>query len=308
MQRFPQWCTLVFLGHVAWSALAAENNEDSSVDFSSDIQLGYGYDTNVAIDDVDLNTSQGDQFADLKLSGQVRVETENDASFSASVILSEKKYNTFELFDGRLSLTSLGVEKEISGLTLGLSLRYIDYQLDGSGFLDMYQVSPSLSWFPSRKTYVRSVYEYSDESFDRSPGRDNQQHKAGVTGYYFIKGLRKYMTLRAQVSRNSADDDVFEHDATELRLAYHQNVRLFAREAILKVSYRYQRRDYDEAVEPTIGGFREDRRHRYEIDFEFPVTKSLSIISDISANDYQSNLASADYSQRVFKATLKYSF
>lgn len=308
MQRFPQLCTLVLLGQVTWVATAKENTEDSSVDFSSDIEVGYGYDTNVAIDDVDLNTSQGDQFADLKLSAQVRVETENDASFSASVILSEKKYNTFDLFDGRLSLTSLGVEKEFSKVNAGLSLRYIDYQLDGAGFLDMVQVAPSLSGFPSKKTYIRSVYEYSDESFDRSPERDNHQHKIALAGYYFINGLRRYMTLRIQAARNSADDDIFAHDAAEIRLAYHQNIRLFERDASLKVSYRYQRRDYDEAVEPTIGRFREDRRHRYEMDFEFPVTPSFSIITEVSSNDYQSNLDSADYSQRVFQVTLKYSF
>ena len=281
-------------------------SEEGPFIFSSDVEVGYGYDTNVAVDDVDLNTSRGDQFADLSLSGRLKYEAENDSSLSASISLSEKLYDTFDRFDGRLLIASVTGEKELSAATLGLSLRYIDYQLDNEGFLDLVQISPTVSWFPSKKSYVRLAYEFNDESFESSKGRENRQHKIGATGYYFINGLRKYVTLRFQAAKEDADDELFNNDAAEVRITYHQKMTVWSRTATLELSYRYQERDYDESIHPAIGDFREDRRHRLKFEFELPIRDSLSIVSEIFVNDYRSNLASADYDQRVYQLTLKY--
>ena len=179
------------------------------------------------------------------------------------------------------------------------------------------QVSPTVSWFPSKKSFIRLAYEFNDESFESSKLRENKQHKIGATGYYFLSGLRKYVTLRLQVAKEDAEDELFDNDAAEVRFTYHQKMTVFSRTATLELSYRYQERDYDESIHPVIADFREDKRHRLKFEFELPIRDSLSIISEmirdslsiiseIFANDYRSNLPSADYSQRIYQLTLKY--
>lgn len=281
-------------------------SDDSGVEWSADIGLGYGYDSNVVIDDIDLDTSRGDKFVDLKLGGRLRFETANESVFSGSLTVNEKQYESFDQFDGRLSIVSLSQEREFSDKTLGLAVRYIDYRLDHDDFLTIVQVSPTLSWFPTRNTFLRFAYEFNDETFETSPGRDNKQHELGVTGYYFINGLQKYVIFKAEVSRDEADDDVFANDAYELRLSYRQKINLFTEQATLALTYRYQDRDYDEARNPVIDDFRHDERHRYEVALEQPITKSLSLAVRVSANDYGSNLESVDYSQQVYQLTLGY--
>ncbi len=299
MCRFTLFLLLV-ASQSCWGA------EENGVQWSGDIDLGYGYDSNVAIDDVDLNTSRGDQFLDLNLGGRVKLESKSGSSVSASISLDEKKYNSFDEFDGRLAIVSLTGEREFPGKTLSLAMRYIDYQLDHDGFLDIVQVSPAVSWFPSKKTFLRFAYEFSDESFDRSTGRDNEQHKVGVTGYYFMNGLQRYVTLRTQFSQDDADDRLFDNDTWEIRLSYEQKLKLLDEQTTLKLAYRYQKRDYEEAVNPSVGGFRRDKRHRYELEIEHPINKAATLSLKVSSSDYDSNLESADYSQETVELTLGY--
>lgn len=287
---------------------AAASADESPLSYEADIELGYGYDSNVSVDDVDLTTNVGDQFADLRLSGKISYETENDAEFSAGLTLSEKLYDTFDRFDGSLALATLSANKELGDVELGIAARYVDYDLDDRDFLSLSQVSPSLSWFPSKETYVRLTYEYSDESYERNNGRDNERHELGGAFYYFINGLRHYISFQAQLSEEDADSELFNNDAWQFRANYHRTFKLFSADAELKLSYRFQNRQYDDLSDPDIGDFREDDRNRYELELEIPFATKWAIVSEIIYNDYESNLESADYTQEVYQVTLKYEF
>jgi hypothetical protein len=279
---------------------------DEGVSWSIDAELGYGYDSNVVVDDVDLATSEGDRFVNLGVGAGVKLETANDYSFSANIDVSDKQFESFDEFDGRLVLGSVNLSRDLGDVTLGLDLRYVDYQLDGAGFIELRQVSPSVSWFPSKRSFLRLAYEYTEEEFDDAPDRSNDQDRFSMLGYFFINGLKEFVTLRLQYADDTAVDELQDNQTKEVRITYHRDIQLFRHDASVEVGYRYQQRGFDERVHPSVGGYRKDRRQRYELSLEVPLSDSVSIETEISVNDYQSNLESADYSQNVVQLSLKY--
>lgn len=281
---------------------------ESAVTTDAEVEIGYGYDSNVSVDDVDLNTNVGDQFADIRLSGDVKFENASGTEFSAGLTLTEKRYNTFDRFDGSLALLSLSANKPIGDLEVSLTARYIDYQLDGDGFLDLTQLAKTFSWFPGKKTYIRVGYEYSDENYDRNPDRDNDRHEVNASLFYFINGLRHYVSVQAEAAAEQAEEEIFDNDLRQVRVSYHRKFDLFEKDATLKLRYRYQNRRYDEDLNPAIDAFREDDRHRYEVELDIELNRNWSILTEAIYNDYRSSLNSADYTQEVFQVTVAYKF
>lgn len=280
-------------------ALAAE------ADWSASVELGYGYDSNVAVDDVDLATERGDQFHDLSLSAGAEKALDENWTLNADVSLSEKKYRTFDAFDGRLALLSLNLERKYRRVDFGLAVRHIDYQLDHEGFLALTQYSPSLSWFVSRSIYLRAAYEYSDERFDRQFARDNQQDLLSLRAYWFMNGLKQYLLFHARHADDDARDERFSNRSTEYSLRFHQSLGVGAEGVTLELAARYQQRDYDRFNSATVAR-REDRRTRFEVSLEVPVSERFALIARVSDNDHRSNLEVADYAQRVASLTLRY--
>ncbi len=300
---------VIFCGSVLLFTVVQPANaqEKSKLEWSSDLEASYGYDSNVSVDDVDFSISQGDQFANFKVGGRMELDR-GDEEYTASLSVSEKLYDTFDEFDGRLTLARGSAEKKVGRYTLDMTGRYIDYRLDNEAFIDMYQLAPSISWFPTKRVFLRFAYQYSDESFDRNSGRDNDRHEFGGTAYYFMNGIRQYVSARLQYAEEGADDDEFSNDEVRFRLAYHQRFKMFGKEARLKLAYRYLTRDFDDIINPEIGEKRDDDRHRYEIELEVPINEAFSVSLDLVSNDNQSNLPSADYRHEVYQIGVKYEF
>lgn len=275
------------------------------ISYSSRLALGYGYDTNVLVDDVDLATEQGDQFTDLSLAGGLEKDFGDSITVTADIALSSKQYRTFDDFDGQLALASFSLQKKLSSVDLGLTVRHVDYQLDGEGFLHFTQAGPSVSWFPSKTIFIRGAYEYSDETFDDEMSRNNHQHKASLRSYWFLRGLKQYVLLHFQHSRDEAADFSFDNHSSEVSLRYRQEIALWARDVTVEIGFRYQERDYRKFDE-TLDAHREDRRRRLDLSLEWPLTDKTSLECRISSSDYRSNLESADYKQNVYALTLKY--
>ena len=281
---------------------------DDEFNASAEVELGYGYDSNVTVDDVDVSTNVGDHFLDLRLSGDLSYKTKKDAEFSAGITISDKFYNTFDQFDGLLTLASLAASKEIGDWEYSLAVRYVDYQLDGSGLLSLSQVSPTLAWFPSKKSYIRLAYTRTDESYDDNDVRNNDRDEIGASLYYFVNGLRQYVAFQAEIADEQAESDIFDNDSWQIRIAYYHRLNVISRDSTIKLAYRYQERDYDQAINPRIGEFRADKRHRYEIELTIPLNERWSVLSEIIYNDYQSNLESSDYNQHLYQLTIRYRF
>lgn len=301
-RKFVKKCSLLTCCLLAVSVAG----DAAETEFSGDIEVGYGYDSNVSVDDVDLNTNLGDQFSQLRFAGGFTRQPADDLKYTGNLTLSGKRYNRFNQFDGTLALASLSVAQDMDEVDLSASIRYIDYQLDNENFLSVAQIAPSISLFPDKKNHFRATYEFSDERYDRNADRDNTRHELGISYHHFMSGLRHYVNLQADWAQETATDRVFSNDAWQIRASYLRQFKAFSRDVRLKLGYRYQERDFDTRLNPLVGDFRLDQRHRYEVELNVPLNEHWSIETEALYSDYRSNLNAADYEQEVYQITLKY--
>jgi hypothetical protein len=76
-------------------------------------------------------------------------------------------------------------------------------------------------------------------------------------------------------------------------------VDLFSKLAKLELAWRYEDRDYSSNT-PSIGEKRDDKRHRWRVDFELPLFSGDTAVQIYAGySDYESNLEPADYTQTV---------
>ena len=296
--------------HIALSVVlfSFQVTAEEALSFSGQIELGYGYDSNVSVDDVDLNTSIGDRFADIQLSAETSYKAQNNLEFAANLTISEKMYDSFNEFDGLLTLASLSANKEIGNLEFGFSAVHIDYKLDRAGFLKITQLSPTVGWFYQKQIYLQLAYGRSDESYKQESDRDNSRDEIRASFYYFLNGLREYFSIQVGISKEAADAKVFNNEVRQIEVSYFNRINILSRDSTLKLAYLHQERDYKKSINSMIGDFREDRRRRYEIALITPIKAPWSLTSKIIYNDYESNLTLSDYIQKIYQITLKYDF
>ena len=84
-------------------------------------------------------------------------------------------------------------------------------------------------------------------------------------------------------------------DAAPVAAARRAGIRVWGE---LELAWRYEERDYS-GITPGVGESRDDQRHRWQADFELPVTEKGAIQLYGGYSDYSSNYQPADYDQNV---------
>ena len=75
----------------------------------------------------------------------------------------------------------------------------------------------------------------------------------------------------------------------------------------LELSWRYEDREYT-SITPSIGEKRDDKRHRWKVDLEYPFLKKGAFQLYAGYSDYDSNFPRADYDQNVVGTRLSWSW
>jgi hypothetical protein len=188
-----------------------------------------------------------------------------------------------------------------------LSVYYINSRLDGSQFLDLYRVSPSVSGFLGRKWFARGAYVYSDKTIHDKQGRDATTNAGEADGYFFMRGLRQYFNLGYRYRNENAQADQYDYLSNAVKLRYIQRIELFSRLTKLELAWRYEDRKYRSDT-PSIGEKRHDQRNRLRLDFEIPVFGNGAVQFYAGYADYQSNYVPADYDQTLVGTRFLYNW
>jgi hypothetical protein len=269
--------------------------------------MGFEYDTNVSVDEVDLSSGESDYAltSDIKLGTRHLFTATTQGSLSYDV--SRSDYREFSRVDRLTQILGADISTELGQSSAGLSTYYIDSRLDGDGFLTFLRVSPSLSGFLSQRWFARGAYVYSERAIDARPLRDADTHSAEVDAYYFHRGLRSYANLGYRYRDENAVADELDFRAHSLKLRYIRRFYLGERRAKAEFALRYEVRDY-RFDEPTIDEPRDDDRLRLKIDFELPLTKRFTWQAYYSYGDYESNLPRADFTQTIIGTRLQFTW
>jgi len=288
-----------------WAQTESEN--PTGTQFNAELSVGGEYDSNVAVDEVDINSSESDyaltMSAKLESHSTLSSSTELDFSYNYSQSL----YKEFSKVNRQTHILGSNLELDMGKLDGGVSFFYIDSRLDNEKFLRFYRVSPSISGFIAKKWFARGAYVYSDKTIHNSSQRDALNNAGEFDIYYFHRGLRSYFNLGYQYKNEDAVADEYDYGSNNLKLRYIHRFDLLRKVATLELAVRYEDRDYTSPT-PSIEERRSDQRQRWRIDLEIPVIERGALKFYAVYGDNQSNLPRADYDQNIIGTRFVYAW
>ena len=297
------FCALA-TGGVAVPA-AGQNGSKSATEFSAEVGLGVEYDSNVTVDELDASSNQSDY--SLVLDAELKMEHEFNENLELAITydFSQANYEEFSFVDRQTHLLGLDLGTRFGKVNSGLTLYYINARLDGDDFLEYYRGSPYASGFLSKRWFARGAYVYSDKTIEQNQLRNAESHAGEMDFYFFRRGLRSYFNLGYKIKDEDAFAERYDYSANNFKLRYIHRFEVFGEVLKTELSWRYEDRDYS-GITPSIGEERQDRRHRWKIDLEYPVLNKGSVGLYAGYGDYDSNFPRSDYDQHVVGTRLSY--
>jgi hypothetical protein len=307
--NFSPRLLIVALASACTTSLWAQDSENNhpSLEFGAEIRVGGEYDSNVAVDEVDLNSAQSDYSAIMGAKLEANSTLSNTVDLDFSYDFSQSIYKEFSAVDRQTHILGSNLSIDMGKIDGGLSLFYIDSRLDNKKFLQLSRVSPSLSGFISKKLFARGAYVYSDKVIERNNQRDAISNSGEIDIYFFRRGLRSYFNVGYLYKDEDAQTEEYDYKSGNIKVRYIHRFDLLSRVATLELGYRYEDRDYRSAT-PSIGEVRSDERHRWRIDFELPVIERGAVKFYATYGDYRSNLPRADYDQNIIGTRFVYAW
>ncbi|MEM0912964.1 MAG: hypothetical protein AAGJ37_18460, partial [Pseudomonadota bacterium] len=152
----------------------------SELSFNGSLGIEYGYDDNVVVEEIDLQTDLGDQFIRYRLRGGIDYSASKNQELTAGLSINDRRFQDAGNFDLRTILVSTGYRYDFGDLTLGVDLRRADAELGGNDFLTLDQISPFFSYFISREHFIRGSYTYIDKSLENNVARDADSDELAI--------------------------------------------------------------------------------------------------------------------------------
>ena len=298
---------LLKLGLALGSVMLASVSTYAETLVSGELSLGYEYDSNVSVDELDRSSSVGDGGVLFAADISVDHDFTDRTSASASYGYSRIDYQDFEFLNRETHMLGGNISSKWDSFTAGMNYFYINARLDGNDFLTYHRVSPSVSGFVSKRWFLRGAYVFGDKTIANRPGRDAQNHGTELDAYYFWRGLRRYINLGYIYRQEDSQSARFKYKAHQVKLRVVQRFEVFSKLSTLELGLRYEDRDYDEAT-PSIGERRHDERLRATIEFDVPLTDRINWRVYGGYSDYLSNLPSADYDQSILGTLVEITF
>ena len=276
-------------------------------DWSAQIGIGVEYDSNLSVEEVDVTSNQGDYAMTLDAGFAVKQDLSKSATAALTYDYSQSIYDKFSQVDRQTHMLGADLGLDFARVDPSISVYYITSRLDGSQFLDLYRVSPSLSGFLAQKWFARAGYVYSDKTIHDRAGRDATTNAGEADVYFFMQGLRRYFNLGYRFRDEDAKADQYDYISNSVKLRFIQRIQVFSRLTKLELAWRYEDRDYGSDT-PSIGEKRHDQRSRLRLDYEVPVFASGVLQFFAGYADYESNYPPAAYDQTLVGTRFMYSW
>jgi len=284
---------------------AAAEKTNSSINFEASVS--HVYDSNVAVDEVDSNTRKGDTALRTKLAFGYKDNITERLKLSARFSYSAKEYNDLNEFDIRTHLLSSGFSYSLGAINTGVNIYYANTDLDRDDFLTLKRASPFASGHLSKNIFARAAYSHSYKDFSGRPERDANSDAINGDLYYFFDRTNHFVSAGYQYKSENAESSLFDYDSHKVKLRWTKRLIVFKQNTKLKLGLSYENRVY---VDKTSAGSqaREDDRMRYSSLLEVPVFSNGFIDFSYEYSDYDSTLASQNYTQDLLQVGFRYEY
>ena len=271
------------------------------------ISVGYSYDDNVSVDEIETSSGRGDQAVEygarleLKHSFTTALKTTLSASHTST------NYREFSALDRDTNAFSGNVAYDFSKTSASVNYFYINARIDGSDFLTYQRVSPAISFFTGKQWYWRLAYVSGNKDFETRRGRSATISGYEIDSYYFLQGLKSYFNFGVTTREEDSLAANYDYDSYSIKARWTNRFQWLDRDAKFELSIKYEDRDYL-ARSWGISELRSDQRLRTRARLTLETWKDTKLQMFVSYNDYTSNLPTADYEQQVAGLKFIYDF
>lgn len=273
-------------------------SEKSDSPFSFEVIGGVEYDSNISVIELDQNTSTDDFAGAIDVEAEFETDVGKDTEFSVSYDFSQSLHFDVTDFDIQSHRGNVSLDHDFGPVTTGISYIYSYSTLGGDGFLTLQRITPSVAGFVGKKVYLRANYDYTDKDFKNRMDRDATSNAVGLSAFYFLDGTTTFFSGGYRLVLEDGFDPRFDYDGHNFRIRFSHDIKIGEKEIEFDMGWRYEKRDY-ENITPSIGAIRDDKRHRFEVNLEIPLTKSVFAILEYEYDNFKSNLPSADFNQNL---------
>ena len=280
---------------------------DNSPDFDFDTSVGYQYDSNVNVAEIDANTGEADSALLLSAGLGAALPLSNSVSLRLGYDYSQTSYREFSDFDLSIHHGRAELAWRVAGFDTALSADRLAVALGGEAFMNIAQVSPSIARLFGNKFYVRSAYTRSRKDYAASTARNSRNDAVRADAYLLFDGMNRYLSAGFQSDSEDALDAEFDYRAKRLMLAYGHRVELGRMQVGLKARLQAENRDYA-GVSEFIGGRRHDRRFRAGLSAAIPFSENVVLKADLEYADNTSNLDTANFDEAIYAVNLAVNF
>lgn len=274
------------------------------------VEGGLEYSDNVALEQSDQNSMQGDVALVLELDTGYKLVDEKDARVEIGYNFYQSLYDELTTFNWQSHNPSAVAWIRSGGIKYGVEYSYTNSLLDDSFFLEQHMISPTFSTFITEDFYISGYYRFFSKNYNRlDNARDASTQQGGAdVNYYFDRANKGYVSFGGGFTSEDTDGDAYDYDGFVGRAAAQYPIELFGKKGHVKLSYSYQRRDYDNEASLPGPGTRADDRHTLKLSTNVEIDTNVKAGVEVRRVVRDSNLNTSDYEENVGSVFLRYGF
>ena len=276
-------------------------------EFDVELAVGYAWDDNVGLDELERATGESDEVTSLEAQGSALFAFQDRVSLRLSAGLTDDSYQKFSQVDRRTESIGVNLEAKLGKTAVGINWFDVSADLNSDPFLTYERLSPYVSGFVSKKWFLRGEYVHGKKTIARRLGREADSHSVSIDSYYFIQGLKRYAVLGYTFRADDARANRYDYNSHTLKVRFIQRETVGGLPLEFEVEGKFEDRQY-KAPDPMIRAEREDTRWRFSTELRLIVTEHASVVVHLKNSDYDSNLPTASYSDLVVGTEIRLSF
>ena len=276
-------------------------------EFEMELAVGYAWDDNVGLDELERATGESDEVTSLEAQGSALCAFQDRVSLRLSAGLTDDRYQKFSQVDRRTESIGVNLEAKLGKTAVGINWFDVSADLNSDPFLTYERLSPYMSGFVSKKWFLRGEYVYGKKTIARRLGREADSHSVSIDSYYFIQGLKRYAVLGYTFRADDARANRYDYSSHALKVRFIQRETVGGLPLEFEVEGKFEDRQY-KAPDPMIRAEREDTRWRFSTELRLIVTEHAYVVVHLNNSDYDSNLPTASYSDLVVGTEIRLSF
>jgi hypothetical protein len=286
--------------------LTAVSGGQAAPELSANLGIGVGYDSNVSVEEIERPSGEGDQLRSADAQVDI-TDTLFGVTGTLTYAYSSTDFQEFDNVSRQTQTWGASLETEVGKTRIGASYFAADADLADDPFLTYERFSPYVSGFVSRRWFVRGAWVSSEKTIVNRPGRDSESQAVEIDGYYFWRGLRRYLNVGYSYEDDDSRANRYDYGAHLVKLRMIQRFNFMDRLGSAEFGVWYESRDYTD-ITPQIGVEREDKRTRVRGEVSLPLSSKLFWRVYARYGNYESNLDSVDYEEAVIGTQLELQF